>query len=123
MGDGSGALKYNPELKYAVLGTDQYMLPDSVDGFGGPDGYTRWFNLPEFSTGGMPMFQYTKGKMASSKFAGTATLILTNIMPMILGSTMISGHSSELIKTSTVCSRLDRATPEIITSDSQTPRI
>lgn len=74
MGDGSAALAYNPKLKYAVLGADQYMLPDPTDSFGGPDGYTRWFNLPEFSGGGMPLFQYTQGKMASPGFAGTATL-------------------------------------------------
>ena len=74
MGDGSKSLSYNPKLKYAVLGTDQYMLPDPTDSFGGPDGYTRWFNLPEFSGGGMPLFQYTQGKMALPGFAGTATL-------------------------------------------------
>jgi hypothetical protein len=74
MGDGSASLAYNPDLKYAVPGTDQLMLADPVDGFGGPDGYTRWFNKPEFSGGGMPLFQYTQGKMASPGFDGTATL-------------------------------------------------
>ena len=74
MGDGSASLKYNPNLHYPVLGTDQFMLADPVDGFGGPDGYTRWFNKQEFSTGGMPLLQYTQGKLATSGFNGTATL-------------------------------------------------
>ena len=38
MGDGSASMAYNPELIYPVLGTDQLMLPDPVDGLGGPDG-------------------------------------------------------------------------------------
>jgi hypothetical protein len=74
MGDGSASLNYNPDLIYPVLGFDQYMLADPVGGNGAPDGYTRWFNLPEFSAGGMPLFQYTPGKMASPGFAGTSTL-------------------------------------------------
>jgi hypothetical protein len=74
MGDGSGTLGYNSDLVYAVEGSDQYMLPDPDDGYGGPDGYTRWFNLPEFSTGGMALFQYTQGKLASPGFSGTASL-------------------------------------------------
>lgn len=74
MGDGSDTLAYNSDLVYPVLGTDQFMLPDPVDGFGGPDGYTRWFNKSEFSQGGMPLFQYTQGKMASAGFDGNATL-------------------------------------------------
>jgi hypothetical protein len=74
MGDGSASLEYNPDLIYPVPGFDQLMLADPDDGFGGPDGYTRWFNITEFSTGGMPLFQYTKGKMASPGFAGTSTL-------------------------------------------------
>jgi len=67
MGDASGTLAYNSDLKYPVLGTDQFMLRD-------PDGYTRWFNFTEFSTGGMPLFSYTQGRMASPGFDGTATL-------------------------------------------------
>jgi len=74
MGDGSRDLQYNGDLVCAVKGTDQSMLPDEVDGYGGPDGYTRWYNKPEFSTGGMPLFQYTPGKMASPGFSGSATL-------------------------------------------------
>ena len=38
------------------------------------DGYTRWFNLHEFSEGGMPLFQYAQGKLATPGFPGTATL-------------------------------------------------
>jgi len=74
MGDGSASLAYNPDLIYPMPGPDQIMLPDPVDGFGGPDGYTRWFNRPEFSTGGMPLFQYTQGKAATPGFNGNATL-------------------------------------------------
>jgi hypothetical protein len=74
MGNGSGSLKYNPELKYPILGTDQFMLPDPDDTFGGPDGYTRWFNKPEFSNGGMPLVQYTQGKLATPGYNESATL-------------------------------------------------
>ena len=38
MGNGSASLLYNPDLKYPLLGVDQMMLPDPVDGAGGPDG-------------------------------------------------------------------------------------
>ncbi|HDS30555.1 MAG TPA: hypothetical protein ENN67_05860, partial [Firmicutes bacterium] len=74
MGDGFGTLNYNSKLKYPVDGIDQLMLPDPVDGIGGPDGYTRWFNKPEFSMGGMPLLQYTQGHLATPTFNGTATL-------------------------------------------------
>ncbi|MFA5967164.1 MAG: SBBP repeat-containing protein [Patescibacteria group bacterium] len=74
MGDGSATLQYNSDLHYPVLGTDQFMLADPVDEFGGPDGYTRWFNKPEFSTGGLPVLQYTQGKLATPDFNGDATL-------------------------------------------------
>jgi hypothetical protein len=74
IGDGSSTLAYNPALIYPVSGTDQIMLPDPDDGVGGPDGYTRWFNKPEFATGGMPLFSYTQGSVASPTFNGTATL-------------------------------------------------
>ena len=74
MGDGSGTMAYNPDLKYPVLGTDQSMLPDPLDGFGGPDGYTRWFNRTEFSEGSMLLLRYTPGVFASNDFAGDATL-------------------------------------------------
>jgi hypothetical protein len=74
MGDGSMNLSYNPELVYPVDGFDQSVLADPIDGFGGPDGYTRWFNRTEFFGGGMSLLQYTQGKMATPGFAGTATL-------------------------------------------------
>jgi hypothetical protein len=73
MGNGSTQLQYT-SLIYASLGTDQFMLPDPDDQQGGPDGYTRWFNKTEFSTGGMPLLSYTKGSVASPNFDGTATL-------------------------------------------------
>jgi len=74
MGNGSANMIGDPDLFYAIDGVDQTMLPDTVDGHGGPDGYTRWFNLPEFSNGGMPMFQYTPGNLATPGFNGSATL-------------------------------------------------
>ena len=74
MGDGSGMLDYNSDLDYPVNGIDQIMLADPDDGVGGADGYTRWFNRTEFSTGGMPLFSYTPGNMASPGFKGNATL-------------------------------------------------
>ena len=74
MGDGSMTLNYNPSLIFASPDYDQVLMPDPDDGFGGPDGYTRWYNLPEFSTGGMPLFQYTKGNMATPGYQQTATL-------------------------------------------------
>jgi len=74
MGNGSASLISNPALIYAVDGADQTMLNDDSDGFGGPDGYTRWYNLPEFSGGGMPLFQYTQGSLASKNFDPSATL-------------------------------------------------
>jgi hypothetical protein len=74
MGDGSKSLGYNSALIYPVAGSDQFMFPDPVDSFGGPDGYTRWFNAPEFSGTGLPLFLYTKGKVATPGFLPTATL-------------------------------------------------
>jgi len=74
MGDGSSTLNYNPDLIYPVNYVDQHVLADPDDGYGGPDGYTRWFNKPEFSTGGMPLFQYTQGAQAPPEFDGNATL-------------------------------------------------
>ena len=74
MGDGSGILSYNPDLHYSLEGINQHMLPDPLDGDGGPDGYTRWFNFQEFSEGGMPLLSYTQGNLAPPDFDGTATL-------------------------------------------------
>lgn len=74
MGNGSANLQYNGALSYPVFGTDQFMFPDPEDNIGGPDGYTRWFNKTEFSTGGMPLFQYTHGKLATPAYSPTATL-------------------------------------------------
>jgi len=73
MGNGSATMLYNSDLKYPVPGLDQ-LQKNPYGGPGGPDGYTRWFNLTEFSTGGMPLFSYVPGKYATKDFAGTATL-------------------------------------------------
>ena len=64
IGNGSAKLSHNPDLKYAVKGTDAFMSA--------PCGYTRWFNPTEFTVPGM--FGYTKGNYASTGFKGTATL-------------------------------------------------
>ncbi|HDS29736.1 MAG TPA: hypothetical protein ENN67_01695 [Firmicutes bacterium] len=74
MGDGSSVLSYNPDIIYPVQGVDQFMFADPAGGNGEPDGYTRWFNISEFSKGGMPLLSYTPGMFASAGFSGTATL-------------------------------------------------
>ena len=79
MGDGSNTLSAVGTVIYPVFGTDQFMFDDPESGSGdpaggGPDGYTRWFNRPEFSMGGMPVFSYTQGRLATPGFAATATL-------------------------------------------------
>ena len=66
MGNGSGNLKYNSDLVFPEKGIDQELWD--------ADGYTRWFNMPEFSEGGMPIFNYTKGNFATPGYNPTATL-------------------------------------------------
>jgi len=73
MGNGSAVLDTGGAA-YPVNGEDQFMFPNPDGGNGGPDGYTRWFNREEFSMGGMPLFQYTKGKLATPGFNGTASI-------------------------------------------------
>ncbi len=74
MGNGSASLGYNPKLKHPVENEDQYVMPNPSTGFGGPDGYTRWFNFTEFNTDQLPIVEYTPGIFASADFAGTATM-------------------------------------------------
>jgi len=74
MANGSGSLDYNSELTYAIDGMDQFMKTNPDTGSGGPDGYTRWFNFPEFSEGGMPLLQYTDGIVATPGYEPPATL-------------------------------------------------
>lgn len=72
--DASASLAYNSALEYPVLfGTDQFMLddPDDDDG-GGPDGYTRWFNEPEFYVSGV--LGYTEGIYEALGYNSNATL-------------------------------------------------
>lgn len=64
IGDGSGALDYNPDLSYSMPGTDMELV--------NADGYTRWFNQDEFSTPGL--FGYTPGLFSSPGYSATATL-------------------------------------------------
>jgi hypothetical protein len=72
MGHGLVKMKHNHDLMHSSLGADQFMLDDPVDGKGGPDGYTRWFNLTEFTTPGL--FGYTPGVGPAHDFSGTATI-------------------------------------------------
>jgi len=79
IGNASQTMKYDTDLKYAAHEgtTDQEMYdyaatPSDPGVYGNPDGYTRWFNPPEFGTTGL--FGYTKGVIASAGYKGTATL-------------------------------------------------
>ncbi|HDS31064.1 MAG TPA: hypothetical protein ENN67_08485 [Firmicutes bacterium] len=65
MGDGSSVLDSGGVI-CPTIGSDQYLLNS--------DGYTRWFNKSEFTTGGMPLLSYTPGIFTSAGFNGTATL-------------------------------------------------
>ena len=87
MGGGSGTLAYNPDLKYPEYSTD--MSISAIDGNPSayPDGYTRWFNAPEFSTGGMPIFSYTHGSKSPPGYTPTATLCPYNYYADGLGAT------------------------------------
>lgn len=73
MGAGANALNYNPALKYPVYKVDQFMMDDPVnDDGGGPDGYTRWFNQPEFTLPGVLGFTY--GNYGTKLYDPPATL-------------------------------------------------
>ncbi len=77
MGNGSNVLGYNSDVRYPVLGVDQFMMGDPEQPaypVGAPDGYTRWFNRSEFGNPSMALFGYTQGKLASPGFDGDATL-------------------------------------------------
>jgi len=73
MGDGTGVLD-STGVVYPAMGFDQMMLPDPDDGSNRPDGYTRWYNISEFSASPMPLFSYTQGNLATPGFDGSATL-------------------------------------------------
>ena len=77
MGDGSGSLMYDPDLKYYVNGIDEGFQPDPqgpTGENGKPDGYTRWFNVTEFSGEGVPIFEWHPGTFVKPDFDGTATI-------------------------------------------------
>ncbi len=86
MGNGSGILQYH-NLKYPVLSVDQSIDGISADMADNPDGYTRWFNNPEFSTGGLPIFSYTQGEKAPPDYSPTATLCPYHYFADGLGAT------------------------------------
>jgi len=64
IGNGSGKLDSNEDLRCAVPGTDQVLL--------NADGYTRWFNPVEFTSPGI--FGHVPGDFASNAYNPTATL-------------------------------------------------
>jgi len=64
MGNGSGTMAYNSDLKYPVAGTNQILL--------NADGYTRWFNPAEFPV--PKIFGYIPGNLASKNYTPSATL-------------------------------------------------
>ncbi len=64
VGDGSTELDYNNDLVCPVPGNDQILL--------NADGYTRWFNPPEFWV--PKIFGYIPGIYATPDYSGTATL-------------------------------------------------
>jgi len=76
VGNGSDKMLYNTKLRYAVKGEEQFMMADPNDpydwGFGKPDGYTRWWNMPEFKISGL--FGYTKGIYATPGYTSNAHL-------------------------------------------------
>ncbi len=74
IGDGSDFLVYNPDLIYADQSTNQFMPGDPDDGRGVPDGYSRWYNLPEFSEAPLPLFNYTPGAFATPGYGPSATI-------------------------------------------------
>jgi len=64
IGNGSGVMEYNGDLIHPVAGIEQVLS--------NADGYTRWFNPPEFQVSGL--FGYTPGAYAAKGYTGTATL-------------------------------------------------
>ena len=72
MGNGATGMAYGSGLRYGIAPADQTMLADPVGGNGAPDGYTRWFNKPEFPVSGI--MGYTTGKFATPAYDETATL-------------------------------------------------
>ena len=74
MADGSASMLYDAKLIYPVPEVDQFMFADPQDGYGGPDGYTRWYNLSEFSIGGADLFNYTHGKLATTGYDSSSSV-------------------------------------------------
>jgi len=64
IGDGSGVMESNPDLRYSIINIDQHLM--------NPDGYTRWYNKQEFPIEGL--FGYTPGLFGTLALEGTATL-------------------------------------------------
>jgi hypothetical protein len=78
MGNGSGEMMLDVDLKYPIKGVDLTMMDDPEYGGddlpgGGPDGYSRWYNATEF-TGDVPIFSYTDGQYGTPGFNGTGTV-------------------------------------------------
>jgi len=64
LGNGSGSFAGSLALRYPIMDVDQYLI--------NADGYTRWWNQPEFLVSGL--FGYTHGIYGSKTFNGSATI-------------------------------------------------
>ncbi len=111
IGNGSGNMGYYPAdiLKYPINGSDQFMMDDPDDGVGGPDGYTRWFNKPEFTS--ETIFGYYPGQFASPGLNGNANLNPYKYFADGLGATqnlwdfLNSTPDHGVLSSGTTCSR------------------
>ncbi|MFH1676308.1 MAG: right-handed parallel beta-helix repeat-containing protein [bacterium] len=71
-----GVFMHNGETEVGYDGLTYSGGPDAGEDeavLQNPDGYTRWFNCPEFSGSGLPLFTFTPGKLSNLP-APTATL-------------------------------------------------
>ncbi|HEX9744616.1 MAG TPA: hypothetical protein VGB30_04235 [bacterium] len=86
VGQGSTSLDYAGGMDVADMGTDQMVMADPVDGFGSPDGYSRFFNPVEFQVPGL--FGYTPGIFSNNPgTVGKATVNPYKLFADGLGAT------------------------------------
>jgi len=64
LGECTKSMQYDSDLVYPIAGPNQYLL--------NADGYTRWFNVREFSSPGI--FGYTEGRLATKDYFPMASL-------------------------------------------------
>jgi plastocyanin len=70
-GGGAASLPYDTTVIPADT-SGPFPIGNPGNGFGAPDGYTRWFNAQEFTIEGL--FGYTPGTLASKNYTPAATL-------------------------------------------------